>query len=50
MNVLSVNICGVRECVKRRRISKLCSEHRISFLAIQESRVASVDLFELKSL
>ena len=50
MNLLSINMCGIREKVKRRRVANLCSEHGVSFLAIQESRVTSVDLFELTSL
>ena len=50
MNVLSINMCGLRDGLKRRRISNLCSEHSISFLGVQETRVTTVNLFELKSL
>ena len=50
MNLLSLNMCGVRDGVKRRRVARLCSEHRVTFLAIQESRVSNVNMFELRSL
>ena len=47
---MSINICGVRDAVKRRNVSGLCSVYAVTFLGIQESRVEKVDMFELRSL
>ncbi|KAL4575491.1 hypothetical protein LXL04_022336 [Taraxacum kok-saghyz] len=35
---MSSNICGVRNRVKRRRLSNFCSVHGNSFLGVQETR------------
>ena len=50
MNILSINMCGIRGIVKRRRLSNICSVHSVAFLGIQESRVTTVNLFELRSM
>ena len=36
MNILSINMCGIRGFVKRRRLSNICSVHSVAFLGIQE--------------
>ena len=50
MNILSINMCGIRGRVKRKRLSNICSVQGVSFLGIQESRVTSINLFELRSM
>ena len=50
MNVLSLNMCGIRDRVKRKRLANICNVHGVMFLGLQESRVSIVNLFELRSM
>ncbi|GJR59374.1 RNA-directed DNA polymerase, eukaryota [Tanacetum coccineum] len=38
MNILSINVCGIGDIVKRRRIANICSRHNVSFLDASKKR------------
>ena len=50
MNCLSINIQGAGNVEKRGWIRKLCTKHKINFLAVQETKTNTVDLFTLRSI
>lgn len=50
MNIMSINVCGIGDMIKRKHISQLCSEKKVSFFGLQETRVSSPDLFVLRKL
>lgn len=50
MNIMSINLCGV-ECHKKRWwVKKLCINHYISMLGIQDLKLTRLDMFLVKSL
>ena len=50
MNCLSINIQGAGNVDKRSWIRQLCNKHRVNFLAIQETKMETVDIFLARSL
>ena len=50
MNILSINMCGMKDRVKRKRVARLCSQHGVSFLGVQETRASSINLFDVRSM
>lgn len=49
MNIMSYNSCSLGIDM-RRIISRLCNNHRVSFLGLQEMHVSHVDLWKIKQL
>lgn len=44
MNALSINVQGFGEVEKRGWIRKLCQDHHINFLAVQETKMLQLDI------
>nr|GEU34293.1 RNA-directed DNA polymerase, eukaryota [Tanacetum cinerariifolium] len=44
------NVTGLGNKTKKGWIKELCHKHRINFVAIQETKMESIDLFSIKSL
>ncbi|GJY58836.1 RNA-directed DNA polymerase, eukaryota [Tanacetum coccineum] len=50
MNVLSLNIQGLGQLTKKRWIRELNMKNKINFVAFQETKLESIDLFSIKEL
>jgi hypothetical protein len=50
MNVLSLNIRGVGEDHKKSWIKRLCSEHKVNFLGIQETMTGKLNRYVVQSM
>ncbi|GJY90861.1 RNA-directed DNA polymerase, eukaryota [Tanacetum coccineum] len=50
MNFMSLNIQGLGHKAKKRWIQELCSKNKINFVALQETKSESIDLFSIKAL
>ncbi|GKA50734.1 cytochrome P450 [Tanacetum coccineum] len=50
MNVLSLNIRGVRDDHKRNWIKRLCCEHMINFVGIQETLIGNLAHLDIQSI
>ncbi|GJT66456.1 RNA-directed DNA polymerase, eukaryota [Tanacetum coccineum] len=50
MNILSINIRGLKKRRKRIWIKDMCFKHNIHFLGLQETKMTKLELFRLKSM
>ena len=50
MNFLSLHCRGVGDDSKIRWIKELCKKHSIKFLALQETKVSNLSLFQIRSI
>ncbi|GJY76683.1 RNA-directed DNA polymerase, eukaryota [Tanacetum coccineum] len=50
MNYMSLNIQGLGHKAKKGWIKQLCWMHKINFVALQETKMESIDLFSIKML
>ena len=49
MNILSLNIRGIGEADKKGWVKRLCYEHKINFVGIQETMTSVLDRFTIRS-
>lgn len=50
MNFMSINCRGLGNTSKLKWINDLCRSHLIKFLALQETKVSNVSLFQIRSM
>ncbi|GKD27388.1 RNA-directed DNA polymerase, eukaryota, partial [Tanacetum coccineum] len=50
MNVMSLNIQGLGQSAKKQWIRELNTKNKINFVAIQETKLESINLFSIKDL
>ena len=50
MNIISLNIQGLRQQAKIKWVRDLCSKHKVNFLALQETKMEMVDDFLVRRL
>ncbi|GJS35527.1 RNA-directed DNA polymerase, eukaryota [Tanacetum coccineum] len=50
MNFMSLNIQGLGHKAKKGWINRLCSLHKLNFIALQETKMESIDVISIKSV
>ena len=49
MNFMSLNVQGLAQKTKKHWVKELCIKNKVNFLALQETKTESVDVFNIKS-
>ncbi|KAL4573741.1 hypothetical protein LXL04_020558 [Taraxacum kok-saghyz] len=49
MICLSLNICGIKTRKKRGWVKEICMQNKVNFVGLQETRMAVLDLFQIRS-
>lgn len=48
MNILSLNIQGLTHKAKKNWVKDLCVSNKVNFLSLQETKMESIELFDIK--
>ena len=48
MNMVSLNIQGLNPKAKKDWVKEICVSNKVNFLTLQETKMESIDLFDVK--